>query len=149
MRARLILPALAVLATTAAAHAASGVSLTATENAFSPKSATVAVGDKVTWTNRGQAPHEVTATDGSFASGNIAPGASYSWTTTKAGTISYYCRYHGTATSGMVGTLSVGSASALPKTGGGRELAIGLALLTITAVVGGGLRVATREGSTR
>ena len=45
--------------------------------AFEPGEIDVAVGTTVTWQNRGAAPHTVTADDGSFGSGLIAAGASY------------------------------------------------------------------------
>lgn len=149
MRARLILLALALAGASAGPAVAGGdTSLTATDNAFSPRTAHLRVRQAVTWTNRGAVAHEVTAVDGSFVSGNIKPGASFTFTPTKPGTFAYYCRYHGTATSGMVGTLSVASTSgALPQTGGGREVATGIAVIALTMVVGLGFRIAAREGN--
>ena len=41
---------------------------------FTPATFTGPAGTRVTWTNRGAAPHTVTANDGSFDSGLIAPG---------------------------------------------------------------------------
>ena len=158
MRTRLVrpvLPVLPVLALTAVAalapaYAAGGVTVTARDNSFSPVTTSVAVDQQVTWRNAGALPHEVTAVDGSFASGNLPPGAAYTFAPSKAGRVEYYCRYHGTATTGMIGTLSVGAkAATLPKTGGGRQIAVGVAVLALTTVLGGGLHVATREGSAR
>jgi plastocyanin len=62
--------------------------------AFSPASVTVKVGDSVTWTNKDSAPHTVTAADGSFDSGSLAQGASFSFTFQKAGTYTYRCTVH-------------------------------------------------------
>jgi plastocyanin len=71
---------------------------------FSPASATVKVGQKVTWTNDDPVVHNVTAKSGaSFKSSDFGNGKTFSFTPTKAGTISYVCTLH----SGMTGTLKV------------------------------------------
>lgn len=64
--------------------------------AFLPDNITVAVGTTITWTNRDPVAHTATATDnpGTFSSGNIAPGDSFSSTFDKPGTIPYVCVYH-------------------------------------------------------
>ena len=62
--------------------------------AFEPSSVTIPAGATVTWTNTGSRPHTVTADDGSFDSGNLAPGESFTHTFTEAGSISYHCNYH-------------------------------------------------------
>jgi plastocyanin len=74
---------------------------------FSPKLLRVKAGTKVTWTNKEGAPHTVTADKGEFDSGNLANGQSYSFTFAKAGTYKYHCNYHGSAGSGMAGTVKV------------------------------------------
>jgi len=56
---------------------------------FSPASLTVVAGSTVTWMNDDNMKHTVTATDGSFNSGDIAVGSSYSKTFSTAGTINY------------------------------------------------------------
>ena len=63
---------------------------------YSPQVLTVVVGvnNTVTWTNDDQAPHTVTATDGSFNSGNLNAGQAWSYTFTKAGVYTYFCSYH-------------------------------------------------------
>jgi plastocyanin len=72
--------------------------------AFSPASITVPVGTTVTWTNKDAAPHTITSDDGTtFDSGNLANGATYSFTFTKAGTFAYHCAIH----SSMKGTVIV------------------------------------------
>jgi len=62
--------------------------------AFDAPSVEVAVGATVTWTNNDSAAHTVTADDGSFDSGSLATGATFSFTFTKAGTFTYHCAIH-------------------------------------------------------
>ena len=54
----------------------------------------VGVNNTVTWTNKDNLPHTVTADDGSFSSGNLNPTNQFSWTFSKPGTYSYHCSYH-------------------------------------------------------
>jgi plastocyanin len=75
------------------------------DNAFKPSVVKIAVGDTVTFTNDGAIPHTVTATDGAkFDSGTLAPGATFSFTADRAGTVKYVCTFH----AGMQGTIEVG-----------------------------------------
>src|SRR4029453_17095772 len=69
--------------------------------AFGPSNVTVKVGDKITWTNDDDAPHTVTG--GELDSGNLAKGASFTFTADKPGPISYICAIPPT----MKGTLTV------------------------------------------
>lgn len=62
--------------------------------AFSPQTITVSAGDTVTWTNTDQAAHTVTANDGSFDSGLLSQGQSFSQTFSSPGTYSYICSIH-------------------------------------------------------
>lgn len=62
--------------------------------AFSPATAQAATGETVTWTNDDSVPHTVTADDGSFDSGILDPGASFSRTFDQAGTFPYKCALH-------------------------------------------------------
>jgi len=71
--------------------------------AFAPASITVKVGTTITWTNHDSAPHTVTADDGSFTSGSLATGATFSQTFAKAGTYPYHCNFH----SSMKGAVTV------------------------------------------
>jgi plastocyanin len=72
--------------------------------AFSPSSATVKVGQKVTWTNDDSVDHNVTANSGAdIKSDNFGNGGTFSFTPDKAGTIKYVCTIH----PGMTGTLTV------------------------------------------
>jgi plastocyanin len=72
---------------------------------FSPEQVTVVVGvnNTVTWVNNDNAPHTVTADDGSFGSANIGAGGIYTHTFATPGTYKYDCAYH----SWMVGTVIV------------------------------------------
>jgi len=62
--------------------------------AFSAATLNVATGTTVTWTNNDATTHTVTADDGSFDSGNIAPGATFSHKFSSAGTVPYHCSIH-------------------------------------------------------
>jgi len=62
--------------------------------AFSPADLEVSVGTTVTWTNDDSATHTVTADDGSFDSGDLANGATFSQTFDTAGTFTYHCAKH-------------------------------------------------------
>jgi len=61
---------------------------------YDPASVTIKAGDTVTWTNADQRDHSVAAADGSFSSGNIGPGATYSFVFSKAGKFEYSCSLH-------------------------------------------------------
>jgi plastocyanin len=90
------------------AHAAASASVTIGDFFFSPSSVTVAVGDTVTWTNTGDAPHNATADDGSFSTPDLNKGQSASHQFTSAGTFSYICTIHPNM-HGTVRVLSSGS----------------------------------------
>jgi len=99
-------------------------SVSAVDFQFSPATLTINVGDSVTWTNNAsQTPHTATADGGSFDSGNLDPGQSYTHTFSSAGTFAYHCQYH--QSQGMVGTIVVqagatepgSTSSPLPNTG--------------------------------
>jgi plastocyanin len=70
---------------------------------FEPSTLTVAVGETVRWFNDDALPHTVSATDGSWDSGNLAPGQAFERRFDTAGTYPYLCRYH----PGMTGTIEV------------------------------------------
>ena len=86
---------------------------------YSPQVLTIAVGDRVRFTNVGGF-HNVVANDGSFRCANGCDGdggngaaSSALWTATvlfsQPGTFGYYCDAHGTPGSGMTGTIIVQS----------------------------------------
>ena len=71
---------------------------------FAPAQVTVAVGQTIRWTNSDAIAHTVTATDGAgFDSGTVEGGGEFTYTTRKAGRISYLCEFH----PGMTGTITV------------------------------------------
>ena len=76
--------------------------------AFNPGSLSVTAGSTVTWNNNDTTIHTVTADDGSFNSGNIAIGATYSKVVSSAGTFSYHCILHPEMTGKIVVTGSTG-----------------------------------------
>ncbi len=98
---------------TGAAPATSAVSLVngaggnTSDKGFYPNTITVVLGvnNTVVWTNNDTSPHTVTSNSAEFNSGNMAPGQSYSYTFTAAGTYEYHCTYH----PWMVGTVIVKS----------------------------------------
>jgi plastocyanin len=78
-----------------------------------PNKITVSVGATVTWTSTGQKPHTVTADDGSFDSGTLNNGGSFSQTFAEAGTFPYFCQFHGgKGGEAMAGTIIVAAQSA-------------------------------------
>jgi LPXTG-motif cell wall-anchored protein len=107
-RAVLALTALILLAVAAPAMAADE-SVSIGDNFYSPATVTITEGDTVTWTNNGQAPHSVTADNGSFdsspscpAAGCMENGDTYSHTFSSGGTFDYFCKVHGQSMSGTV-----------------------------------------------
>jgi plastocyanin len=63
---------------------------------FSAWSSTVTVhaGDTVAWENRGQVTHNAEASDGSWSSGNLLPGKTYSRRFDTPGEYPYVCTLH-------------------------------------------------------
>ena len=63
---------------------------------FSPKVLTVAVGTKVTWTNKDDEPHTVVnaGSPPAFKSSGLDGGDSLSFTFTQPGTYNYFCSIH-------------------------------------------------------
>jgi plastocyanin len=117
----------------AAASSGATVNITIGDNNFTPKSVTANVGDTIVWTNKGAVAHDVTANDGSFMSPrNLAPGATYSYTVTKAGTFGYICTIHLNQDGSLVvqaaaapsasASASTTTPVAPPATGGGRMI---------------------------
>ena len=79
-----------------------GNSVSIANFAFSVSSLSVKTGTTVTWTNNDATAHTVTADDGSFDSGNIAPGGKFTHTFNAAGTIAYHCSIHSNMTAKVV-----------------------------------------------
>lgn len=72
-------------------------------SAFSPPSVQVNISSTITWINDDNMVHTVTSDNGSFDSGDMAPGTRFSYTFTNTGTYNYHCIHH----SGMTGAVVV------------------------------------------
>jgi len=71
---------------------------------FSPATATIKVGTRVTWKNISDAPHTVTSDTATWKyDKKLMPGHTLQAVFSKAGTYKYHCTYH----PGMVATLVV------------------------------------------
>lgn len=77
---------------------------------FQPAVLEVTVGEQVIFFNNDAVAHTATSEDGSFDTGNIAPGLSATVTFDKPGTFTYVCSYH----PGMAAGTIVVSAAATP-----------------------------------
>ena len=87
---------------------AQSVEVSAIDNSFDPREIEVESGTSITWTNDGDAPHTVTADNGSFDSGNMDSGDDFSESFTDQGRYPYYCEYHGgPGGEGMAGVVVV------------------------------------------
>jgi plastocyanin len=80
-----------------------------TDDAYNPNPVQTKAGDTVTWTNNDSTPHTATSgadskPDGTFDSGTLEQGKSFSFMFEKAGEYPYFCTLH----SNMAGTVSVG-----------------------------------------
>jgi plastocyanin len=90
------------VATGAATAAASGGGQVSIASLSFGAPARVKAGARVTWTNRDDVPHTVTADDGSFKSANLERGGTFSHEFAKAGTFAYKCSIHGSMSSSVV-----------------------------------------------
>jgi plastocyanin len=63
-------------------------------SAYGPSQLDVLPGTSVLWSNVSPRTHTVTAYDGTFDSGHIAPGARFSVTFTRPGAYQYHCSIH-------------------------------------------------------
>jgi len=87
----------------AAAQSADAIRIV--DNRFEPAVISVPVGTTVTWSNAGLNQHTATAFDGTFDTGDIAPGTATQLTFDQPGTYRYYCRQH--LLGGMLGVIQV------------------------------------------
>jgi plastocyanin len=85
-------------------NAVTAASVSIKNMAFNPGSVSVTTGATITWSNNDTTIHTVTADDGSFNSGNIAMGATYTRVFSTAGTFSYHCTIHPEMTGKVVVT---------------------------------------------
>lgn len=117
-------PTTSVQSASRAALALADVTVDIVDSDYRPGSVTINAGDTVTWTQSGDAPHTVTADDGSFDSGQLATGETFSMRFDSPGTYRYYCTLHGgPGGEGMSGVVVVegGGSSEGPPTVGGEE----------------------------
>ena len=76
--------------------------------AYQPSNIQVPVGTVITWTNNDNVTHTVTlahvmqSTHDVWASGQLSPGESFSYTFTSPGTFTYYCSDHPSIMAGVV-----------------------------------------------
>jgi len=85
---------LATIFLSAAAAVGASQSVDIRDMRFDPGTVTIHVGDTVEWKNTDDRDHTITASDGSFDSGNLSSGASFRHTFKSAGKYSYKCSYH-------------------------------------------------------
>ncbi|MGZ8763448.1 MAG: cupredoxin domain-containing protein [Acidimicrobiia bacterium] len=78
-----------------------------TDSSFDPPTLEVEPGDTVIWTNDGTATHDVSADDGTFQSGPLAPGQTFPFTFQTQGTYVY----RSTTDSNLTGSITVGGAA--------------------------------------
>lgn len=79
-------------------------------NSFSPANLTINVGDTVVWMNSGTMIHTSTSgtdcgSDGTWNSGNLNPGETFSFEFKDEGSFDYFCMPH--CNLGMVGNITV------------------------------------------
>jgi plastocyanin len=100
--------------------AQSGPTVTIVDNAYQPREVEVSPGTTVVWEQVGELPHTVTADDGSFDSGEMGQGDTYSRDFPQSGTFPYYCRFHGgSGGAGMAGVVVVSGDDGGPSDSGG------------------------------
>lgn len=69
--------------------AVTGTMITIKDFAFQPARLTVSAGQMITVTNEDSATHTITAEDGSFDSGDLKQGETYTFSVGEAGTVPY------------------------------------------------------------
>ena len=84
--------ALALIA--AQAHAETGPTIAVEKFAFAPKEITVTPGTTVTWTNKDETPHTVSASDKSYVSKAMDTQDTFTHTFVSEGDFSYFCTLH-------------------------------------------------------
>lgn len=84
---------------------------------FQPAQLSVHPGETIEFKNEDIFAHSVTADDGSFDSGLIQPGSSWTLTVAKAGTIAYHCTPHPNMKATLVATSGAPQPVAASKSG--------------------------------
>ena len=80
---------------------------------FNPNPASVSAARTVAWQNSDGQVHRIQANDGSFDTGNIAPGATSGVITLASDGTNYHCTLH----PGMIGSINSSSGAPPPCTG--------------------------------
>ena len=94
----------------AAASQAATVAITASQ--YTPETLNVAQGATVTWTNNSNQTETVTAVNGAFDSGDLAPGKSFSYTFNQPGQFTFFSLYgSNTSATNFTGTVNVAQPS--------------------------------------
>jgi plastocyanin len=119
--------------------------------AFAPAQLQVLIGDTVVWRNGDATTHTVTADDGSFDSGYLDPGLSFSLQFPKLGRYAYHCTIHKFMHGEIVVVPVALQGPAQPIVSGGRVVLQGLApsgtkVVTVEVLGGGPTRRAVPAG---
>jgi len=94
---------------------AAEITITIGDSTFSPKNVTINPGDTVKWVNNSSLSHTVTSDNGSFDSGTIAAGQTFSALFNAPGNYAYHCKFHGGIGGvGQSGVITVTSATVTP-----------------------------------
>jgi plastocyanin len=85
-----------------------GTRITIQDSVFEPGEVTVPVGTTVIWEHEGSFNHTVTADDGTFDSGTLTNGDTFTFTFEEAGAYPFHCIFHGAPDGvGMSGVITV------------------------------------------
>lgn len=98
-------PTSASASPTSVATATTAASVEIANFAFAPGNLSIKAGTAVTWTNGDAVAHTVTATDGTFGSGQLGPATTFSHTFASAGIFTYHCTIHSAMTATITVTL--------------------------------------------
>jgi plastocyanin len=98
--------------TTAASAVPTTINIDLASFKFAPAEISIPAGTTVIWTNKDAAKHDVVADDNSFESPTLDKGQTYTRKFDTPGTITYYCKFHGSPGQGMIGKLTVTPAQA-------------------------------------
>jgi plastocyanin len=103
----LLILAFGALVFVAGSAGAATLDVSITDNRFAPPVVEIEAGDAVIWTNDGTTIHDVSADDGTFQSGPLSPGQTFSFTFQIEGTYVY----RSTSDSNLTGSVTVGGAA--------------------------------------
>jgi plastocyanin len=111
--------------------------------AFSPAQLDVESGTTIVWSNQDNLPHTVTADDGTFDSGALFSGETYSFTFQSPGRITYHCSIHPFMTASVAVSDGGGDATAPTDTSAATKAATtgapSLILAAVAFVSGAGV----------